>query len=149
IRDFFGDGLTPEEVAARGNAKEAMYREMIADRIDEILVPGLRQFLENYRAVPKALASNAQPENIDFLLDRAGLRQYFQVVIQGEQVQHPKPHPEIYLRAAQLLDVNPVNCVVFEDSYSGVEAAFRAGMRIVGVSTTYVNLPDSTITIDN
>jgi beta-phosphoglucomutase len=149
IRDFFGEGLPPEEVVSRGREKEELYRGMIAHRIDEILVPGLRQFLEQYANVPKGLASNAQPENIDFLLDRAELRHHFRVVVNGQQVREPKPHPEIYLKTAKMLKVNPVNCIVFEDSYSGVEAARRAGMRIVGVSTTYVNLPGSTITIDN
>jgi beta-phosphoglucomutase len=149
IRDFYGDGLSPEEVAARGADKERLYRQMIAERIDEILVPGLRQFLERYREVPMGLASNAEPENIDFLLDRAGLRGCFRAVVNGHQVRNPKPDPEIYLQTAKMLNIAPANCIVFEDSYSGVEAARVAGMRVVGVSTTYEDLPGSTITIDN
>src|SRR5215471_6645586 len=73
VRDYFGDHLSDDEVAARGSAKEAMYREMIADRLEEMLVPGLRSFLDRYRDLPMAVASNAEPENVDFLLDRAGL----------------------------------------------------------------------------
>lgn len=149
VRDFYGEGLSPEEVAARGADKEELYRQMLGDRIDEILVPGLRQFLERYRQVPMGLASNAERENIDFLLDRAGLRGYFRAVVDGHQVRHPKPDPEIYLRTAKILNITPVNCIVFEDSYSGVEAARAAGMRVIGVSTTYEDLPVSTITIDN
>ncbi len=149
VRDFFGDSLPPEEVAARGVAKEKMYREMIAGRIDEILVRGIRPFLERHRACPMGLASNAEVENIDFLLDGAGLRQFFRVVVDGHQVRRPKPDPEIYLQAARRLQIAPVNCIVFEDSYSGVEAGRAAGMRVVGVSTTYEDLPGSTITIDN
>jgi beta-phosphoglucomutase len=149
VRDFYGDGLPADEVAARGAAKEELYRQMIGERIDEILVPGLRMFLEKYREVPMGLASNAELENIDFLLDRAGLRPYFKAVVDGHQVRKPKPDPEIYLQTARILDISPFNCIVFEDSYSGVDAARAAGMRIVGVSTTYDNLPGSTITIDN
>jgi len=149
VRDFYGDGLSPEEVAARGADKEELYRQMLGDRIDEILVPGVRQFLERYRQVSMGLASNAERENIDFLLDRAGLRGYFRAVVDGHQVRHPKPDPEIYLRTAKILNIAPVNCIVFEDSYSGVQAARAAGMRVVGVSTTYEDLPVSTITIDN
>jgi beta-phosphoglucomutase family hydrolase len=149
VRGFFGDGLSPEEVAARGAAKEVMYREMLGERIGEILVPGVRQFLERYRQVPMALASNAERPNIDFLLDRAGLRPYFRVVMDGHDVQKPKPDPEIYLKTAENLKISPRNCIVFEDSYSGVDAAKAAGMRVVGVSTTYEDLPGSTITIDN
>jgi beta-phosphoglucomutase len=149
VRDFYGDGLSPEEIEARGAAKEEVYRQMVGDRIDEILIPGVRQFLEGHRGTPMGLASNAQVENIDFVLDRSGLRGYFQAVVDGHQVNRPKPDPEIYVQTARILKVRPENCIVFEDSHTGVEAACRAGMRVVGVSTTYEDLPGSTITIDN
>ena len=149
VRDFYGDGLSPEEIEARGAAKEEVYRQMVGDRIDEILIPGVRQFLEGHRRTPMGLASNAQVENIDFVLDRSGLRGYFQAVVDGHQVNRPKPDPEIYVQTARILKVRPENCIVFEDSHTGVEAACRAGMRVVGVSTTYEDLPGSTITIDN
>lgn len=149
VRDFFGDGLSAEEVACRGAAKEELYREILGDRIEEILVPGIRQFLERYRDVPKALATNGELANVDFLLDRAHLRHHFQVVINGQQVRHPKPHPEIYQRAAELLETKPANCIVFEDSHSGVGAARSAGMRIVLVSTTFDNLPGANLSVDN
>ena len=149
VRDFFGDHLPPEEVAARGKAKEQLYREMISDRIEEILVPGLRQFLVEYQEVPMGLASNAEPENIEFVLERSHLRPYFQVVVDGHQVQNPKPHPDIYLRAAELLGVPPANCIVFEDSHSGVAAGVAAGMKVIGISTTEGNLPGTNLTIDN
>jgi beta-phosphoglucomutase len=149
VRDFFGAGLTDEEVTARGAAKEALYREMIADRVESMLVPGLREFLEQYRDTPKAVATNAEPANVDFLLQQAGLRQYFEVVLNGHQVSHPKPDPEIYLLAAELLQTEPAACIVFEDSHSGVEAGRAAGMRVIGISTTYSNLPGTILTIDN
>src|ERR1700729_3610451 len=80
VRDFFGEQLPEDEVAARGFAKEALYREMIADRVESMLVPGLRDFLERHRDTPKAVASNAEPANVDFLLDRTGLRPYFRII---------------------------------------------------------------------
>jgi beta-phosphoglucomutase family hydrolase len=149
VRDFFGEGLAEDEVAARGAAKEEIYREMLGDRMEESLVPGLRPFLELYRGAPMALASNAEPQNVNFVLDRAGLRQYFRVVVDGHQVSHPKPHPEIYLRAAELLVIAPANCIVLEDSYTGVAAARAAGMRVAGLGTTYVNLPGADTMADN
>jgi beta-phosphoglucomutase len=149
VREFFGGNLAPEEVLARGAAKEKLYREMIAGQIEEMLVPGLRQFLEGHRDDPMAVASNAEPENLDFLLDRAGLRSYFRAVVDGHQVRQPKPHPDLYLRAAALLGVVPANCVVFEDSYFGVEAAQAAGARVIGVLTTHGDLPGTALTIDN
>src|SRR5208283_4145872 len=149
IRDFFGDGLTEDEIAARGAAKEEIYREILGSRMEELLVPGLRPFLEWFRGAPMALATNAEPENVDFVLDRAGLRQYFRVVVDGHQVSHPKPHPEIYLRAAELLAISPANCIVLEDSHTGVAAARAAGMRVAGLGTTYVNLPGADVMADN
>ncbi len=149
VRDFFGDGLTEDEIAARGAAKEEIYREMLGSRMEESLVPGVRAFLDRFRGAPMALATNAEPENVDFVLDRAGLRQYFRVVVDGHQVSHPKPHPEIYLRAAELLGIAPANCIVLEDSHTGVEAARAAGMRVAGLGTTFVNLPGSYVMADN
>jgi beta-phosphoglucomutase len=149
IRDFFGGDLAPEDVFARGAAKEELYRELIADRMEEILMPGIRAFLEFHREDPLAVASNAEPANVEFTLERAGLRQFFRVVVDGHQVQHPKPHPEIYLRTAELLGIAPANCLVFEDSHSGVQAARTAGARVIGVLTTHGDLPGVELTIDN
>lgn len=149
VRDFFGDGLTDDVVFAHGAAKEQIYREMLADRIEASLVPGLRSFLDLVTDVPKAVATNAEPENVEFVLQRAGLRDYFRVVVDGHQVSRPKPDPEIYLRAASLLGIPPANCIVLEDSHTGVAAAKAAGMRVIGVGTTYVNLPGADIMTDN
>ena len=149
VRDYFGEGITPEEVDARGRAKERLYREMIAGRTEEMLVPGLRAFLERYRDLAMGVGSNAEPENVALVLDETGLRRYFRAVVDGHQVRHPKPHPEVYLRVAELLETDPAECVVFEDSHSGAAAAVAAGMRVVGISTTDDNLSGTSITIDN
>jgi beta-phosphoglucomutase len=149
VRDFYGAGLSAEEVDARGAAKEALYRKMIAGRVEGMLVAGLREFLDLYRDIPKAVASNGEPANVDFLLEETGLRPYFQVVLNGHQVSHPKPNPEIYLRAAELLQVEPAGCIVFEDSFSGVEAGRAAGMPVIGISTTHEYLTGTVLTVDN
>jgi beta-phosphoglucomutase len=149
VRDFFGPGLPDAEVDARGRAKEALYREMVHGHAREMLVPGLREFLERYRDLPLAVGSNAEPENVHFILEETGLRSYFRVVVDGHQVANPKPHPDVYLRVAALLGIEPQSCVVFEDSHSGVAAARAAGMQVIGLSTTDVNLPGTTLTVDN
>lgn len=149
IRDFYGDTLSEDEVAARGAAKEEVYRELMAGRVEEYLVPGLRVFLERYRGVPLGIGSNAEPANVDFLLDTAHLRHYFRVVVDGHQVLHPKPHPEVYLRVAELLGIPPANAIVFEDSPSGVAAARAAGMRVIGLSTTFDKLQGIDFAVDN
>jgi HAD superfamily hydrolase (TIGR01509 family) len=149
VRDYFGEGISPEEVDARGRAKERLYREILTGRTEEVLVPGLRAFLERYRDLPMGVGSNAEPENIALVLDETGLRRYFRAVVDGHQVHHPKPHPEIYLRVAELLEADPAECIVFEDSHSGAAAAVAAGMRVVGLSTTDDNLSGTAITVDN
>ena len=149
VRDFYGEGMTPEEVEARGRAKERLYREMMAGRIEQMLVPGLRAFLERHRDLPMGVGSKAEPENVAFVLDEAGLRRYFRAVVDGHQVRHAKPHPEVYLRVAELLETEPARCIVFEDSHSGAAAAVAAGMTVIGISTTYGNLSGTALTIDN
>jgi beta-phosphoglucomutase family hydrolase len=147
IRDFLGAHLTDEEVREHGAAKERLYREMIRPVVNEALVPGVREFLERHRGQPIGVATNAEPANVEFVLEEAHLRPYFRVVVDGHQVPNPKPHPDIYLRAAERLGAAPADCVVFEDSFTGIEAGRAAGMTVVGVSTTHAELPGVALTI--
>jgi beta-phosphoglucomutase len=149
VRGFFGEDLPADEVTARGAAKEQLYREMIAGRVEEMLSPGFRDFLTRHRDVPMGVASNAEPANVEFILEQAGLIPFFRAIVDGHQVERPKPFPDVYLRAAGLLGVAPPDCIVFEDSYSGVEAARAAGMRVVGLGTTHRELPGADLVIDD
>jgi beta-phosphoglucomutase len=149
VRNFYGSSLSDDEVVSRGAAKEALYRELARDRLEEMLVPGIRDFLDGFQGIPMAIASNAEPENIRLILDNADLRTFFRVVVDSHQVSRPKPHPDIYLRVADLLETPPANCIVFEDSYAGVQSALAAGMRVVGIRTTHDDLPGTNLTIDN
>ncbi|MEK7403915.1 MAG: HAD-IA family hydrolase [Acidobacteriota bacterium] len=140
VSDLYGHGLSGAAAAAHGAAKEAVYRELMRPALSEHLVPGVRAFLERHRGAPIGLASNAERANIDLVLDSAGLRAYFRAVIDGHEVMRPKPDPEIYLGIAASLSVAPANCIVFEDSHTGVAAARAAGARVVGVQTTHAEL---------
>jgi beta-phosphoglucomutase family hydrolase len=140
IREFYGRDLDDAEVRARGAAKETLYREMMKPHLDGALVPGIREFLARHRDLALAVATNAEPPNVDFVLDETGLRPFFRVIVNGHEVAHPKPHPEIYLRVADALGVTPADCIVFEDSHTGVEAALAAGMQVVGIGTTHEDL---------
>ena len=147
VRHFFGDTLSEAEVFRHGAAKEALYREVLGPQIDQSLVPGVRAFLTRSPARPAAIATNAEPANVNFVLDRANLRHLFRAAIDGQQVTHPKPHPEIYLRAAQALGVAPANCVIFEDSITGVQAGLAAGIRVISLTTTHHELPGVSLLI--
>jgi beta-phosphoglucomutase len=135
VLDVFGGDMDPAAVLRHGEEKEKLYREMMGPMLRAHLVPGVEAFLERHRDAPMAVASNAERANVDFVLDGSGLRKYFRAVVDGGQVERPKPDPEIYLQAARLIGVAPANCVVFEDSSAGVAAARAAGARVVAVNS--------------
>ena len=135
VRDFLGEKIDHDTAAAHGAAKERVFREMLGDGLRQNLVAGIAEWLDHVEGAPIALATNAERANIDFTLDGAGLRRYFDVIVDGSEVSRPKPAPDVYLRAAELLKIAPQNCIVFEDSPVGVAAALAAGMRVVGVRT--------------
>ncbi|MGH9655137.1 MAG: HAD family hydrolase, partial [Bryobacteraceae bacterium] len=137
VREWFGGALAEDAVLRHGAAKEQLFRDlMLAADPAVFRVPGLLEFLERHQEMPKAIGSNAELANIDFILDHLGLRRFFQAVVHGHEVTRPKPFPDIYLKAADRLGYPPADCIVFEDSPTGVEAARAAGMRVVGVETT-------------
>ena len=149
VRDFFGADLDPEQVAGHGAAKESLYREMMAPVLRESLVPGVTEFLSRHRGLPIGMATNAEPPNVEFLLDNTCLRPFFRAVVNGHQVSRPKPEPEIYLKVAELLGMPPSDCIVFEDSQAGVQAARGAGARVVGILTTHAVLKNVDLSVDD
>jgi HAD superfamily hydrolase (TIGR01509 family) len=97
------------------------------------------EFLQTLRAhgIKTALATSAGPGNIDFILDGLGIRDQFDAIIGGAEVRKGKPDPEIYVKAASLVGVEPAQCWVIEDSLQGIAAGQSAGMRVVGISTSH------------
>lgn len=130
----FFPAKSPEERYAIGERKEALYRELYAPHLR--LLPGLDDLLEwsLARQMPVALATAGDYNNINFTLDGLNIRRYFRALVGSEDVTHGKPHPEVFLMAAQKLGVAPEKCLVFEDSPAGVEAARRAGMKCVALN---------------
>ncbi|MBI2161282.1 MAG: HAD family phosphatase [Candidatus Rokubacteria bacterium] len=102
-------------------------------------VRGVAAFIETLEAreIPRAVATSASRFDVDRLLGRLGLRERFHVVVAAEDVRLGKPDPEVYLRAAEGIAVRPAECLVFEDSVVGVQAARSAGMRVIGVTTAH------------
>jgi beta-phosphoglucomutase len=137
VREWFGNRLPEDAVVRHGREKERLFRELVrAADASELQIPGLFDFLQRHPDIPKAIGSNAERANIDFILDHFGLRPFFQVIVPGDDVQRPKPFPDIYLQASERLHVPPPRCIVFEDSPTGAEAGRAAGMRVVAVETT-------------
>lgn len=136
VRDFFGAGMETGEILEHGAAKERLYREMMAPVLEQHLIPGIREILARLSGTPMAVASNAEPANIAFVLEGAGIRDHFSRVADGHFVKRPKPDPEIYLHAAEFIGVKPENCVIFEDSIPGIQAAIASGARVVALTTS-------------
>ena len=147
VRAFFGDALSEDEIIRHGAAKEVIYRDLMRPRLEGFLVPGVLEFCRRHQEVPIGLASNAEPANVQFILEGAGLRPYLRSVMDAAQVSRPKPDPEIYLRTAESLGVPPSECVVFEDSEVGVRAARAAGSLVVGLTTTAPRLENTDLQI--
>ncbi len=99
-------------------------------------MPGLTDLLEllNEKNIPMAVASSSELEIIEIILFRIGIKKYFRTLVSGSMVERSKPEPDIFLRAVQILKVDPKNCWVIEDSFNGVKAAKTAGMFCVAYS---------------
>ncbi|HUF62392.1 MAG TPA: HAD family phosphatase [Verrucomicrobiales bacterium] len=126
------------EIARLADRKEALYREEIRSQGIEAL-PGIREFLETLRqaGIPCAVGSSTSRKNIDTVLELTQLSGCFDAIVSAEDVSKGKPDPDVFLRAAERLRVEPAHCVVFEDAHVGIEAARRGGMRVVGLATTH------------
>jgi len=127
----------PSEVDALAHEKEEIYRSLVREKGIEPQ-PGVRALLAALRAkkIPCAIASSTERANLDLPLDLMGLREFFTVIVSGEEVVHGKPDPAVFLLAAERLGSPPADCVVIEDALVGIEAAKRAGMPVLAVATT-------------
>ena len=133
---FANQTLTPDEVLRLGNEKESLFRELYRPVIKS--VAGLVPFLQALKAagIRTAVATSAQVENLDFVVDTLGIRQYFDALLNESMVSRPKPDPEIYQKAMVMLGVDPADSVIFEDSMTGIQAAKASGAYVVGMATT-------------
>lgn len=134
---IFKRELNDDEVVTLGEEKEKVYREIYKEYVKP--VDGLVDYLKflKKKGIKTAVASSAPIENIDFILDELDIRQYIDGIAHAGMIKKGKPDPEIFLKAAEILGVEPQNCIVFEDSLAGIEAGVRAGMKVFGVATTY------------
>jgi beta-phosphoglucomutase len=137
LRHFLGNRFSDAELAQLSAQKEFLYRVLFRKKLKA--TKGLLAFLKAAETlkIPMALATGGGKANIDFILDGLSIRTYFQSVLGAGDVKHGKPNPEIYLKSADALGLLPEQCFVFEDALPGIEAAHRAGMRIIGIATTH------------
>ncbi len=137
LERLFGDRFSAEERKRVAWEKEAEYRKIFKPELK--LISGLPAFLDQLKAIdfPFGIGTAAPGENADFVLDELGIRAYFRAVVHAGHVSNGKPHPEVFQKAASGIGIPAEQCLVFEDSPTGVHTAQNAGSLAVAVLTTH------------
>jgi beta-phosphoglucomutase family hydrolase len=136
VQRLLGNDVTAEQISAIAGRKEEIYRRLVHQSLAPVL--GLMPLLADLRAhgFRLALGTSAPPENIALIFDELQLDDKFDAVVGGADVTRGKPHPDVFLLAAERLAVPPQCCVVIEDAVAGIEAARAAGMHSIAVTST-------------
>ncbi|TDS17358.1 HAD family hydrolase [Sphingobacterium paludis] len=148
---FFKRDILGEELAALEFEKEALFRDIYKSEVKTL--PHYLEFLTDLKdnGFKTAVATSAPRANLELILEVLQIEDKMDSLLASENVSLHKPHPEVYLKSAQNIGVDPAHCVVFEDSFSGVTAGLNAGMKVVGVlsSHTKEHLPPCVAYIDD
>lgn len=128
--------------------KNQWYLELVEQMDDTFLLPGVLNFFEQAKSLKIPLALGSASKNAELVLSKVGLLEAFDAIVDANQVQNGKPHPETFLKAADLLNLPPSQCIVFEDSASGIQAAIDGHMFAVGIGSE-TDLPLANYCIPN
>lgn len=125
----------------KSDQKDEVIRELdeYETKMNYNLTPGVLQVLVSLRKINTSIGLVTSSDNVKVkkILKEYDLNYYFKAIVTRDILTHSKPNPEGYLKAAQLLAVTPIHCLVFEDSISGVQAASNAGMNCIGVQSEF------------
>jgi len=150
VRTLADGELSEEKIKKLIKEKARLFREQIEEKAE--IFPGVRGWLASFNSnnISQAIASSGSKHNIDIVIDKLCIREYFEVVVDSSALPS-KPNPIIFSKAAEALNVIPLNCLVIEDSVAGVQAAKAAGMKCVAVATTNPKnkLSDADIVVEN
>jgi beta-phosphoglucomutase len=128
--------LTAEDIERMSEWKERRYRELISGKLT--LQEGARGLIDELKSngFLLAIGTSAPQANLAFMLEHTGVDDCFDAYVTGEEVSNSKPAPDTFLKAAEKLLLAPGRCIVVEDAVQGVQAAKKAGMKVVAVCTT-------------
>ena len=134
---FFKRPIYGEELLELEIEKEQIFRELYKDKVEAIAnyLPFLTSLKDNN--FKTAVCTSAPRANMDLIIDKLAVRPLMNSTMASEDVILHKPHPEIYLQSAAKLQVEPANCIVFEDSFAGITAGLNAGMKVIAVLSTH------------
>lgn len=128
---------TEDKIEQLLDKKEAYFKE-IAGKNDLKLIPHVEKLMQEIKNIPlkMALATGASREKMEFVLKKFHIKHFFDAIVTADDVKNGKPDPEVFLKAAQELKVDPKKCIVMEDASNGAEAAKAAGMTCIAITST-------------
>lgn len=151
LSHFLRRNISGAELLELEEEKESLFRELYEPHVDPIagIVPFINELHDH--GVKLGVATSAPYANLDMILGKVPIREKLSSLLASENVKMHKPDPEVYLTSARNLGVSPDQCVVFEDSFSGVSAAINAGMKVVGVLSSHTRneLPPCDLYVEN
>ena len=135
ILQMGGVSLSQHDKEVLANKKNSWFVDYVERMAPEEIFPGVKELIQQLRAKGQKIALASSSKNAVTVLQLLHIQNEFDAIVDGTMIIHSKPHPEIFLLAAKKLNIDPFECLVFEDAESGVEAALAAGMRCVGVGS--------------
>ena len=133
ILEKYDGEMTEEEKVRYASEKNDLYRELLKNMTTADLDPQVKETLDALRSRGLLLAIGSSSRNAGFILERVGLTGYFDAVSDGNNISRSKPDPEVFLKAAEYLNLQPQDCLVVEDAESGLEAAFGGHMDCAAI----------------
>lgn len=130
--------LSSEHIEACLKKKNTWYLEYINQLDSSDILPGVESLIGEIKGRGIKVALGSASKNAVIILQRLELMDMFDTIVDGNEVSNAKPNPEVFLNAAQVLDVDPKQCIVFEDAVAGIEAALNAQMRVIGIGSAEI-----------
>ena len=134
--------LSDEEKEALATRKNGRYVEMISQMEKDEILPGVKDFLNELRQRGIKIALGSASKNTGIIMERLGLREAFDYIVDGTMIVNTKPDPEVFVKSIEYYGLQPEECIVFEDAAAGIEAGHRGGMRCLGIGKK-VDLPEA------
>lgn len=133
ILSLSGISLSEAEKEKLAVKKNNWFAGFIANMKADEIFPGVKPLLQKLKEEKIKVALASSSKNAQRVIDLLGIKNDFDAVVDGNMIERTKPDPEIFLVAAKKLNMQPQQCLVFEDAEAGVEAAVRAGMKCIGI----------------
>ena len=138
ILDWSGATVNEETFQSLLKKKNRHYLSLVASLVPKDALPGVLSFLETLQYKTISIGLGSASKNARLILERLKIMSFFDAIVDGNDVKQGKPHPEVFLKGAKALGVSPHNCVVFEDSQAGIDAAVSAKMTAIAIGSPEV-----------